>query len=260
VVLNIVARHLADYNYLYEGLHGQSAFRAFARRCLNPILADLGWDPHKGEADNDALLRTAVLKDLGNLDDTAVIAEARRRFALYLGKPDTLSGSTRETVLYIVASNADPATWDQIHDLAKAAGSPTDKSRLYGFLGASHDRALANKALTLALSDEPPSTLRPGIIESVAGIFPERAFEFTLANRVVLETMLEPASRYSFFSEVAAGGRDVATAEKLAAYSETLPATARGDVTKAIAAIRYRAKVIATRLPDIDNWLAAHGR
>jgi hypothetical protein len=37
-----------------------------------------------------------------------------------------------------------------------------------------------------------------------------------------------------------------------------VPATARGDVTKAIASIRYRAKVIAEWLPDIDRWIAAH--
>jgi len=38
-----------------------------------------------------------------------------------------------------------------------------------------------------------------------------------------------------------------------------VPATARGDVTKAIASIRYSAKVIADRLPDVDSWITAHG-
>jgi hypothetical protein len=94
-----------------------------ARKCLKPVLARLGWDARPGEADNDVLLRAAVLATLGEVDDTAVIGEARQRFGVYLAKPDTLSGSTRERVLCIVASNADATTWDQIHDLAKAASN-----------------------------------------------------------------------------------------------------------------------------------------
>jgi aminopeptidase N len=259
VVSHTLADQLASIDFNYEGLPGRSAYRVFARRRLNPVLARLGWDVHPGEPDNDAVLRGTVLTKLGDFDDAAVIAEARRRFAAYLVNPDTLGGSTRETVLKIVANNADTATWDQIHSLAKAATSPTDKSRLYALLGASHDPVLADKALALALSDEPPNTVRPVIIKSVADVFPERAFDFALANRVAIEAMLEPNERYRFFADRASGARDLATAEKLAAYAEAyVPATARGDVTKAIASIRYRAKVIAERLPDIDRWIAAH--
>jgi ERAP1-like C-terminal domain len=259
IVLNTLADQLASIDFYYEGLPGRSAFRAFARGRLNSVLARLGWDVHPGESDNEALLRATILTKLGDFDDAAVIAEARRRFATYLVNADTLSGSTRETVLKIVASNADTATWDQIHSLAKAATSPTDKSRLYALLGASHDPVLADKAMALGLSDEPPNTVRPVIIKSVADVFPERAFDFALANRVAIEAMLEPNERYRFFADRASGARDVATAEKLAAYAEAyVPATGRGDVTKAIASIRYRAKIIAERLPDIDRWIAAH--
>jgi aminopeptidase N len=259
VVSHTLADQLASIDFNYEGLPGRSAYRVFARRRLNPVLARLGWDVHPGEPDNDAVLRGTVLTKLGDFDDAAVIAEARRRFAAYLVNPDTLGGSTRETVLKIVASNADTATWDQIHSLAKAATSPTDKSRLYALLGASHYPVLADKALALALSDEPPNTVRPVIIKSVADVFPERAFDFALTNRVAIEAMLEPNERYRFFADRASGARDLATAEKLAAYAEAyVPASARGDVTKAIASIRYRAKVIAERLPDIDRWIAAH--
>jgi aminopeptidase N len=259
VVSHTLADQLASIDFNYEGLPGRSAYRAFARRRMNPMLARLGWDVKPGEPDNDAVLRGTILTKLGDFDDAAVIAEARRRFAAYLVNPDTLGGSTRETVLKIVASNADTATWDQIHSLAKAATSPTDKSRLYALLGASHDPVLADKAMALGLSDEPPNTVRPVIIKSVADVFPERAFDFALANRVAIEAMLEPNERYRFFADRASGARDVATAEKLAAYAEAyVPATGRGDVTKAIASIRYRAKIIAERLPDIDRWIAAH--
>jgi aminopeptidase N len=259
IVLGTLADQLASIDFYYEGLPGRSAYRAFARDRLNPVLARLGWDVHPGEADNEALLRATILTKLGGFDDAAVIAEARRRFAAYLVNPDTLSGSTRQTVLNIVASNADPTTWEQIHSLAKAANSPTDKSRLYALLGASHDLVLADKALALALSDEPPATVGPVIIKSVSKVFPGHALDFALANRVAIEGMVGPNMRWRFFAQLAQSARDVATAEKLAAYAEAyVPVTARGDVTKAIASIRYSAKIISDRLPHVDSWITAH--
>ena len=259
MVLDTLAYQLASIDHYYEGLPGRSAYRAFARGRLNPVLARLGWDVLPGESDNEAVLRATILKKLGDFDNAAVIAEARSRFASYLINPDTLSGSTRQTVLKIVASNADPPLADQIHSLAKAATSPTDKSRLYALLGASHHLVLADKALMLALSDEPPATVGPVIIRSVSDVFPEHALDFALANRAAIEEMVGPNMRWRFFAQLAENARDVATAEKLAAYAEVyVPATARGDVKKAIAAIRYSAKVIAERLPEIDRWIAAH--
>lgn len=260
LVLRPLANTLAAIDFFYEGLPGRGAYRAFARSRLNPVSARLGWDARPGEPDNDALLRATTLATLGDLDDMAVIAEARRRFAAYLANPETLSGSTRQTVLYIVSSNADATAWDQLHDLAKGATDSTDKTRLYSLLGASHDPALTDKALALALSDEPPVTMRTAIINTVGKVFPDHAFDFALKNRAAVEALLEPRYRYIFFARLAAGGRELATAEKLAAYAEAnVPVSARGDITRAISEIRDRAKVIKDRVPDIDRWIAAHG-
>jgi aminopeptidase N len=38
-----------------------------------------------------------------------------------------------------------------------------------------------------------------------------------------------------------------------------LTASARGDFTKAEAAITYNAEIRSLRLPEVDRWLAAHG-
>lgn len=194
VVSDALADQFSSIDYYYEGLPGQSSYRAFARARLNPVLARLGWEAHAGEPDNEAVLRATILTTLGELDDAVVIAEARRRFAAFLADPRTLSGSSRHTVLTIVAGHADLQTWKQIHNLARAATDPKDISRLYAFLGASHDPALADRALALALSDKPPISVRPEIIKSVSEVFPERAFEFVSGNRVAIETVLEPAS------------------------------------------------------------------
>jgi aminopeptidase N len=258
LVLGVLGEKLGAIDYYYEGLPGRAAYRVFARGRLNPVLARLGWDARPGETDNEGVLRGNILVILGDLDDAVVIEEARRRFAAYLANPNSLTGSTRRSVLNIVASHADAEMWEQVHQLARAAMSPTDEARLYSLLGTSHDPVLAARAMALALSDEPPATVRPGIIAAVAAVFPELAFDFALANREAVAALLEPNSRWSYFARLAQESRNVVTAEKLAAFSEAhVPETARSDVTKAISAIRYRAKIIATRLPDIDRWIAA---
>ncbi|HZZ68250.1 MAG TPA: M1 family metallopeptidase, partial [Phenylobacterium sp.] len=152
VVLKALTQQLAAVDDLYERQPGQAAFRAFARARLEPVLARLGWDAKPGEPDNDALLRTTLLTTLGRLDDPAVVAEAKRRFAAWLAAPDSLTGATRQTVLRIVADHADAAIWDQLHTLAQSATDPTDKTRFYRYLGVSHDPALADRALALALT------------------------------------------------------------------------------------------------------------
>jgi aminopeptidase N len=258
VVLKALAQQLTAVDDLYEHQPGQAAFRAFARARLAPAFARLGWDAKPGEADNAAILRTTLLAALGQFDDPAVIAEAKRRFTAWLTAPDSLSGSARQTVLRIVAAHADAATWDRLHALAQRATDPTDKTRLYRYLGAAADPALADRALTLSLTSEPPATDAPELISSVAGNFPDKAFDFAVAHRGQVDAMVEPTSRTTFFASIGGTSREAAMNVKLSAFATTVPPSTRGEVAKALASIAYRQEVIARRLPEIDRWLAAH--
>jgi aminopeptidase N len=258
VVLKALAQQLGGLIDLYRGQPGAAAYAAFARARLAPAYARVGWDAKPGEADNDALLRRTVLATLGKLDDPAVIAEARRRFTVWLTAPDTLAGTTRQTVLQIVADHADAATWDQLHTLAQKAIDATDKTRFYHYLGVSHDPALADKALALSLTKDPPATDAPELISGVAEVYPEKAFDFALAHRAAIDAMVEPTSRTSFFARLASGSHDAAILPKLKAFAATVPASARGEVTKTVSTVLYQQVIVAKRLPDVDRWLAAH--
>jgi aminopeptidase N len=258
VVLKALTQQLAAVDDLYERQPGQAAFRAFARARLEPVLARLGWDAKPGEPDNDALLRTTLLTTLGGLDDPAVVAEAKRRFTAWLAAPGSLTGTTRQTVLRIVADHADGAIWDQLHILAQNATDPTDKTRLYRYLGGSHDPALADRALALALTKDPPATDAPELITGVAENFPDKAYDFAVAHRAEVDAMVEPTSRTTYFAHLGGASRDAAMPAKLTGFAATIPASARGEVSKALASISYRREVIAKRLPDVDLWLAAH--
>jgi aminopeptidase N len=258
VVLRALVQQLTALDDLYEGQSGQAAYRAFARARLAPAFARFGWDAKPGEPDNDALLRRTLLVALGQFDDPAVIAEARRRFTAFLAAPDSLKGNGRQIVLQIVAAHADAAAWDQLHTLAQQATDPTDKARFYHYLGVAKDPALADRALALSLTKDPPTTAAPELISGVSEAYPEKAFAFALAHRTAVETMIEPTSRTSFFARLISNARSGAVLPQLKAFAETVPASARGEVTKSVASINYRLEVVQKRLPQADRWLAAH--
>jgi len=258
IVLQALTDHLSAMDWIYEGKPGQKAYRAFAIARLAPIAARLGWDAKPGEADNDAVLRRAVLGALGELGDPATIAEARKRFAGWLTDPASLNGTGRRTVLAIVAANADEETWEQIHQKAKASYDPTDQTRLYSLLGQAQDKRLLDKALALALSGELKPTQTPALVAAVAQTDPDKAFDFAMANRAKLDGLLEPTSRASFYANLASSSRDPAMVAKLERFAATIPASNRGDVNKARASVTYRAGVVTKRVPEMDRWLAAN--
>jgi aminopeptidase N len=250
----IVQLDATDDNY--KGLPGQAAFRAFARARLAPAFARVGWDAKPGESDNTALLRRSLLNELGKLDDPGVVAEARRRFANLVANPDSLKGAQRLTVLSIAATHADAATWEQLHAMARKSTESTDRSRLYSYLGTAHDAALADKALALSLTKEPPPTDAPNLISAVSIAFPDKAYDFAVAHRAAVDAMVEPTSRTSYFAGLASGSLSPGMVGKLNTFAGTVPASARPAITRTIATINFRQDIIKNRLPEVDHWLA----
>jgi aminopeptidase N len=260
VVLQALTSNLRALDSLLEDRSGQADFRRFAISRLAPIAARLGWRAKAGEADNDAVLRRAVLTTLGEFGDKAVVAEARQRFAGYLKGADAgMSGAERQTMFAIVAANADPETWTQLRDLAKRSRDVTDRARLYGLLGANDDPALVKQTLDLVLTGELTPSEIPSVIAAVADAHPDEAYDFAVAHRAKVDEVLEPTSRTTFYAETADASRDPAMIGKLDSLAATVPASSRGEIDKAVAAIRYRTGVIRDRAPEIEAWLKAHG-
>ncbi|HEV2110889.1 MAG TPA: M1 family metallopeptidase [Gammaproteobacteria bacterium] len=258
-VLSTVIARLVRLNFLYEGLPGQAAFQAYARGLLDPVLAKLGWTAQAGESQNTALLRSDLLTALGEFNDPAVVAEAQKRFAVYLKDPASLTAELRHVVLHTVAAHADAATWEQLHGLARTATSSLEKNELYRLLGAAHDRELATKALALALTDEAPVTVRPTIVDATAYYHPDMAVDFVTSHSDVFDTLIEPTGRVTFLPRLASFSRDLGMIPKLEAYADKhIPADARGNVVKAEGAIRENTGIRTARLPDVDAWLKAH--
>ncbi len=258
-VLGQITGRLMNLDFVYEGLPGQAAFQAYGRSVLDPILAKVGWTAQPGESQNTALLRADPPGDPQRVQRSRRHrrgAHALRR--LPQGSRPASRGTLRHDVLSIVAEHADAATWEQLHGLAKAAGSSLEKSELYRLLGSAHDRDLAARAMALALTDEAPVTVRPSIVSAVSYYYPEMAVDFVAAHADFFDSLLEPDNRAGYLARIASQSRDLGTIQKLDDYAaKHIPATARRSVVRAEGSIAENADVRAKRLPEVDAWLAA---
>ncbi|HYG30084.1 MAG TPA: M1 family metallopeptidase [Allosphingosinicella sp.] len=234
----------------------QALVARYAGQRLGPIFRRLGWIARPGESANDAVLRAALIATLGGMGDPAVVAEANRRFAS--GNPAEINGPLRETILWIVAANATPATWDRLRAQARAETNPLLKAQLYGLLASARDEALARRALEVALTPEPGATNSGDMVSEVAKLHPELAFDFALRNRERVDALIDASSRSRYFARLAQGSSDRAMIQRLRDYAERhLTPQSRAPADQAIAAIEDRARVREQRVPDITRWFDA---
>jgi len=248
------------YDYADGDTPVQDRLRHFAIARLRPVLDNLGWTPRAGEADTAAILRGRLIAVLGDMGDPKVVAEARSRFARRNSDATALPGPLRRTIVGVVATHADTATWDALHADAAAEKSALVKAQLYTLLGAARDPALARRALELALTDEPGETNSAAMIARVGYEHPELAFDFAVANKAQVERKVDTASRNRFVPRIASFSHDPAMIEKLKAYArDNIPAEARRSVDTALASIATRIQVRQSRLPEIARWLAKNG-
>jgi aminopeptidase N len=249
---------------VYNGINGMYAdnekarkrFAGYAIARLAPLMAQTGWEARAGEPDTVANLRTQLISTLANLGDEGVIGEARRRYAARDTDPKALPAALRRTVMYIVAEHADDKTWDALRAAAAAEKTPMIKDQYYAMLAAPQDKALAQRALDLSLTDEPGVTNSAAMISRVAGNFPDLSFDFALANIDKVNERVDSTSRARYFPGLASGSAKPEMIDKLRAYGEKhLAAGSRRDLETAITSINYRLKVRTERLPAIEAWL-----
>ena len=235
----------------------QAAYRKFARALLAPILQRIGWSAKANEAPTVTILRARLITVLGAIGEPGVVVEARRRFAAGI---EQMPAEIRKSVLGTVARNADAATWDKLRADALAEKTPLVRDQYYELLGATANRALAQRTLELALTPEPGATNSATIITSVADQFPELAFDFAVAHKAEIDRLVDETASSRYYAGLTGGSSDASLVPRLQAYAKAhLAAGSRRPVDDAIANIRYNAMIRSERLPVIDAWLAKHG-
>ncbi|HTV53051.1 MAG TPA: M1 family metallopeptidase [Steroidobacteraceae bacterium] len=258
-VLQDMAERLLSIDRLYAELPQRARFQAFGRHVLAPLLAAIGYTARPRESEDTPPLRESLYGSLGELADPEVLGYARERFAAYRHNPRALVGEEWRNVLTVVAEQADPTSWEELHQLARGTRDTLARETLYRLLASAANASLARQALALALSDEVAETLRPTLISIVAVRHPQAAFDFALAHLDAVMASVEPDSRSSFMPELASHGSDPALARELEAYAAAhIPASARESTVQAQAQITFQAQVRTQRLPEIAEWLQAH--
>jgi aminopeptidase N len=251
-----VVNSLTTLDNLYAAGPERERFRAYARGVLNPFFARLGWSARAGEAPNDSVLRASLIDALSVLDDPAVIAEARRRYAASAADPAATPADIRRAVVRSVGRHADAAGWADLQRRAAAASSPLEQRLYRGALALPRDPALAQRALDLAISDQTQAQYAPGLIEGVAGAHPDLAWRFYLANIERVNRGLDPLRRNEFGPGLASNGGTPARIPELRAFAErNIPQGSRRAVDQAESAIRYTAEMRARIRPEVDRWL-----
>ena len=260
-----VTQHVVGmWDEIYDLLDGDPALqKAIADRVTakyGPRLRQLGFAPKAGEPVADATLRPTLISALGKYHDPEVQAEAARLFAAWKQDPNAIPGSLKTTWLRAIARNADAATWDAIHERAKATTGALERASLYQLLGRAQDEALARRALDLALTDEPGKTISSGLITSVAAQHPAMAIDFVLAHLAQVNQLIDISGRSRFMQRLASGSRDPALITVLETYARNnLAESDRKPIQQAIDRIRSEAAQTARIRAETDAWLAGHG-
>jgi aminopeptidase N len=222
------------------------------------VLDRLGWDGSGSGDDDDTLLRSSLIRTLGELGDEEVIAEAKRRFARFLDNPQTLPNALRDAVTHVVGLAADRATHDALLALARKSTLTNERVRYYYAAASARDEALARTTLALTLTDELPGTIVTGVINSVAfsGEQPDLAWEFLQKNYDALFAKQGPQFRDQFIANFMTNFSDERRAAELAAFAP-VQATSGGRVMagRAQETIAISADLKARALPAIDAWI-----
>ena len=165
-----------------------------------------------------------------------------------------------QTILGVVASHADADTWNALRAAAKSEKSAMMKDRLYRLLATTEDKALAKRTLELSLTDEPGVTNSASMIRMVSYQHPDLAFDFALAHREKIETLIDSTSSSRYFPRLASESLNPAMVGKLNAYADKyIVASSRRATETAIDNIEYRIAIREKRLPEIDAWLKKQG-
>lgn len=257
----VAARTLGGLDGLYDGdAAAQAAYRRFALSRLSPLMARLGWDTRAGDSAQTRQLRGNLIATLSRLGDEAVVAEARKRFAAFQADPAAFEPELRRSVLSVVASHADAATWDSLRAMANRETSSLVRQQYFQLLGQPRDEALAKKALALALTDEPGATGGAALLGMVAREHPALAFDFAVAHRGQVDRLVDSTSRARYYPGLAAGSDDPALAARVRAFAEEhIAESSRRDAQTVVSAIQTAARLRAERRPQVDAWLKSRG-
>lgn len=255
-----VVRYLTGVKQLFKDEPGADQYADFAKAWLAPAFTNVGWDVVPGESANESSLRTSLISALANFGDESVIAEARKCYAAYRADPSSLSPALLSTVLGVVASKADAATFDQLLEAARKADNPREQQLYYGAISNVEDEDLAKRAIAFFLSDEVAPQYRTRYFASLAYDHPRLVWDYYVAHYEEIEATLDPLQRIEYGPGIAGATGDPEIVKELQAFAaEHLPESAAKPVAIVVQRSEVREALKKDQLPKLVAWLDAHG-
>jgi aminopeptidase N len=250
-------------NRLLAGDPTRPRFQQFARTLLRPAFDRIGWEPKADEPFPRSLLRGSLIRGLGVLNESDVIAGCRSRFDRFLSDPAAIPPDLRPDILGVVGRYADSQAWEKLHRLGLKTTSTEEKQYYYEALASAIDPRLVSRTLPIALTDELSTSRAAYLLPFVAryGEHPGLVWEYA---REHMKELLAKQDAYSinsfapglftFFSEP----KDVEMLEKYA--KARLPESAGKSVAKAVDEIGFRAEFKQRLVPQLNTWMEPGGR
>jgi aminopeptidase N len=258
-----IVEALGMIEYDERGTSGHKAYAAFARSIIKPIADQLGWDAKPDETPNVQKLRRKLLADLGAWGDPDVISEARRRFDAFMKDHGGLGPDDQEMVLSIVMRDADAATFEQVHAMAKQAKDQAELQRYYTALVNVRDPQLAAQVAQIALSSELPpqaAQLHIRLVFGLAGYHHELAWSTFSGNA---DSLLAPFPSFApmiVAQYVPAGFWDSVPLDQLEAWVRShVPAEMSENVDRGMETARFKLSEKRAIVPAADAYVRSAG-
>ena len=163
----------------------RDSFRAWLRGYLTPMLTDVGWEPKRGESDEQRTLRGRLFNALGyDARDPQVLAEARKLAEKVLDDPSSVDRQMAGGALALAAMNGDEALYARVMTALKNPKSPEEYYMYLFTLPQFRDPKLMQRTLDYAISPDVRSQDALGVVTSVMDN-PEgqkQAWDFILAH------------------------------------------------------------------------------
>jgi aminopeptidase N len=130
--VSLLAAHL---QYLGDSLVSDDqkpAYRDFLRKQFSPLAAQLGWDSHPSDTEEQKGLRADLLGILGRAGDPAAVSAALQLAERHLTSASSVEGTLAGAALSVAARNGDGKLYEAFSS-AYAGAENADESELYLF-------------------------------------------------------------------------------------------------------------------------------
>ena len=240
----------------------RSALGAFAQGFFGPHAKRLGWAPKRGEDDDAAQARPAVLSALALHGDAARLApELSLRLASYLKDPAELDPAVAPVVVAASARRNDPALFDQFRALLAAPRTPEQKDVMLKALSEFTAPALLDRYLAMTLSEDirQQDAWKPFIYLLGNAANRDRAFEFLKANWPAFLAKVGPRGATRVIA-AAAGLVSASRRDEVAAFfrdPHNEVEMARPSLAQALSAIDLGLSFKAAQRASFAAWAAA---